>query len=467
MSRRVSLSRSRRSDPAPAANPALTRLEGVARAEAPAGRTPEGPSGQPLAASARAFFEPRLGRDLAHVRIHSGPPAERAAGALGARAFTVGSDIYFGRGEYQPGSASGRRLLAHEIAHVFQDGAARALRRKEPSPGGSPGGFFANIGRGIASIFGAEPGYSPEELNAYLDGLKKRDSIEDDYDSDNKAVAVVAKKLHQNESLRTNILLVDELLTGAAMDDDEQAVLAIVRYLSREDRNALATAIGYERLYDKFDGEELDKLYVLLPALDSFHPRRSEDDYATHSRVDYIEHWEHENGVEMTPEERKVLARGCIGITAVEIGLKAVEMPDLTNCYDSFARAWAAREKMDAYLQANQPDRKTVLFSKRFYSEKPRPKDEATGKVDMQGYDYQPKPEAGMTNYDYGLFDDATGKWWHANSCDTLERPETCGRNEYGRPRKMEVYESSLKHYSRELPDFNGQIFCLTVGRKR
>jgi hypothetical protein len=68
--------------------------------------------------------------DLAPVRIHTGPTATAAARAVGARAFTVGNHVVFG-GEYRPSSADGRRLLAHELAHVAQQSKDGTLYRKE------------------------------------------------------------------------------------------------------------------------------------------------------------------------------------------------------------------------------------------------------------------------------------------------------------------------------------------------
>ncbi|MEA3012193.1 MAG: hypothetical protein QOD42_738 [Sphingomonadales bacterium] len=76
--------------------------------------------GAPLAAGTRAFFEPRFGRDLGHVRVHDDAGAGRLARGIHAHAFTSGADIYFGEGRYDPGSAGGRHLLAHEITHTFQ-----------------------------------------------------------------------------------------------------------------------------------------------------------------------------------------------------------------------------------------------------------------------------------------------------------------------------------------------------------
>ena len=76
--------------------------------------------GQPLPKSERAFFEPRFGTDFSQVRIHADSQAAETASAVNARAFTLGQDIVFGTGQYQPSATEGRRLLAHELTHVMQ-----------------------------------------------------------------------------------------------------------------------------------------------------------------------------------------------------------------------------------------------------------------------------------------------------------------------------------------------------------
>jgi len=78
-----------------------------------------GSQGSPLSARTRGFFEPRFGEDFSDVRVHMGPSAAAAADALQARAFTLGRDIVFNRGQASD-DAEGTRLLAHELAHVVQ-----------------------------------------------------------------------------------------------------------------------------------------------------------------------------------------------------------------------------------------------------------------------------------------------------------------------------------------------------------
>jgi hypothetical protein len=76
--------------------------------------------GQPIGTEARAVMEPHFGFDFSQVRIFpDGHPAQ-SAHMLGAEAYTVGSNIVFGSGRYEPGTPGGQRLLAHELAHVVQ-----------------------------------------------------------------------------------------------------------------------------------------------------------------------------------------------------------------------------------------------------------------------------------------------------------------------------------------------------------
>ena len=77
-------------------------------------------SGHPLPPAARAALEPRFGHDLGRVRLHADGRAAASAAALGAAAYTVGSDIVFGAGAASLDTTAGRRLLAHELVHVVQ-----------------------------------------------------------------------------------------------------------------------------------------------------------------------------------------------------------------------------------------------------------------------------------------------------------------------------------------------------------
>lgn len=78
--------------------------------------------GQPLDPTTRAFMEPRFGHDFSAVRVHADLQAAESARAVNALAYTVGRDVTFGPGQYAPGTSAGRRLIAHELAHVVQQG---------------------------------------------------------------------------------------------------------------------------------------------------------------------------------------------------------------------------------------------------------------------------------------------------------------------------------------------------------
>jgi hypothetical protein len=78
--------------------------------------------GRPLEPTLRAEMEWRFRHDFSRVRIHADSSANASAAALQARAYTLGPHIAFASGAYDPSSESGRRLVAHELVHVVQQG---------------------------------------------------------------------------------------------------------------------------------------------------------------------------------------------------------------------------------------------------------------------------------------------------------------------------------------------------------
>ncbi|HME38793.1 MAG TPA: DUF4157 domain-containing protein [Steroidobacteraceae bacterium] len=89
--------------------------------------------GQALDSGTRSFFEPRFGLDFSHVRVHTDPMAAQSARAVGARAYAVNNRIVFAAGQYQPSSALGRGLLAHELAHTAMSAGKSVLCRQPDS----------------------------------------------------------------------------------------------------------------------------------------------------------------------------------------------------------------------------------------------------------------------------------------------------------------------------------------------
>jgi len=90
--------------------------------------------GHALDTATRTFMEPRFGHDFSHVRVHTDERAAESAEALKARAYAVGQHVVLGSGQPLPETVSGRRLLAHELAHVVQADAAASNPARLFSP---------------------------------------------------------------------------------------------------------------------------------------------------------------------------------------------------------------------------------------------------------------------------------------------------------------------------------------------
>ncbi|MEK7728899.1 MAG: DUF4157 domain-containing protein, partial [candidate division KSB1 bacterium] len=113
-------------------------------------------NGQPLPASARAFFEPRFGVDFSGVRVHTNGRAAETSRAVNARAFTVGKDVAFGGGQYAPESSEGRKLLAHELTHVVQQQKISPNGAKIQSQKGEARHFANKVSQQISESLGGK-----------------------------------------------------------------------------------------------------------------------------------------------------------------------------------------------------------------------------------------------------------------------------------------------------------------------
>lgn len=123
-------------------------------------RVVKGP-GAPLPDPVRADMEAGFGRSFSQVRVHDGPRAAQSAAEIGAHAYTVGNHIAFNRGQYQPGTDSGRFLLAHELAHTVQQSGAPAPSQTRVSQPGDRHEAQANRAAGAALSGAAMPVLSP------------------------------------------------------------------------------------------------------------------------------------------------------------------------------------------------------------------------------------------------------------------------------------------------------------------
>jgi hypothetical protein len=220
-----------------------------------------GGTGRALDASTRRSMESRFGVDFADVRIHDGAAASRAATGLQASAFTVGTDIVFGTGGFDPRSPHGQHLLAHELAHVVQQratGPSGPIHRR-------------GIGETIGILLGISEGtFSNAELRAYLDQITAKGRIDGSYDADNKARAIV--RLWKAGTAGWDLLgaqkalLIDEMLDGPTLDDDEAAILDLLRGSDAGDLRAIFAdpAARMKDLDSDFHGAEHDQLTAFV-----------------------------------------------------------------------------------------------------------------------------------------------------------------------------------------------------------
>lgn len=136
-------------------------------------------AGASLDRGTRQFFEQGFGRDLSHVRVHDDAQAARAARELGAHAFATDRDIFFASGRYEPSSASGKALLAHELAHTVQQAPGPSVESPRPT---APGAARASASRTPGRISRAPRSVaraavaSPTPQTRAPDGDKTRDT---------------------------------------------------------------------------------------------------------------------------------------------------------------------------------------------------------------------------------------------------------------------------------------------------
>lgn len=207
--------------------------------------------GAPLEPATRQFMESRFGHDFGSVRIHADAQAAASAQSVGARAYTVGEDLVFNRGQYEPATPAGRHLLAHELAHVVQQGGGNGLMQRELLSAKDLDDFETDD-------------FPVKTLETYL-ATHGPGKIEDDNDSDDKARRIV--RLWKNKqapftqlSAQHKILLIQEMQSGYTGNDDERGILALLLDAPPADLTAIFAAINPNELDSDFHGDEEDTL---------------------------------------------------------------------------------------------------------------------------------------------------------------------------------------------------------------
>jgi hypothetical protein len=381
--------------------------------------------GQPLDNAIRDDMERQLGTDLSSVRIHTSASAVASAQAMRAEAYTVGDEIVFGAGSYSPGTEEGRRTLTHELTHVLQQRGGAVTGRSLPG--------------GIA--------------------------LSDSTDSYEREAAATAARTQRPAGPDSGLALTSAT-TGAGVGvprvlNTPRTARAAGR---RQTRLSLRRAANAATPTVQRIGERLDKA---LPAGAPV-PAFGEDagSQRRYSVEQFIALWEQEQGRPLTAAERATLARGCIGITALNVDGRGNPPLDLT--YSSFRQAQAVANTMNAAIGAIRPKlppgltqpppgTRAIVFAMLFWSNQAADpaaraaadphafKPDRSGRVDMSSYQYLARP--GYVNFDYGFWDDATQSFWHAN---------------HSQP-GMEVYQSTRAKFEAGYADFDRIVYGVAV----
>ena len=263
-------------------------------------------SGEPLEHATRAAMESRFDTDFSTVRVHTGDSAATSARAVNALAYTVGRDVVLGDAP-SPRTTPGMRVLAHELAHVVQQRHAASPPSGEIALGERGDAFERDARAGVPreraathslqrweawDRFWGGGTFLPPELRGYLTYLDIANETEGNYDSDNKARAVVQRWISGEPGFqatdinaRQKALLVQEMIEGFTGDDDESAILALLTGSSDGD---VATILGrnpVDVLRDNLHGEERDQLETFLRLYEQRTGRRTPTDLMAGTRV--------------------------------------------------------------------------------------------------------------------------------------------------------------------------------------
>jgi hypothetical protein len=149
--------------------------------------------GSPLDTQTKGFMEGRLGADFGDVRVHTGAKADESARSINAQAYTVGTDVVFQSGKYEPDTDSGRHVLAHELTHVVQQKAGPVAGT--PSPGGimisDPSDAFEQAAERSAERVTAEPaGPSAATVTGAASVQRQEDELEPEETTKAQTMAV-------------------------------------------------------------------------------------------------------------------------------------------------------------------------------------------------------------------------------------------------------------------------------------
>lgn len=225
-------------------------------------------SGSHLPGGLQSRMEGAFGADFSNVRIHANADADNLNSSLGARAFTVGQDMYFGRGEYQPNSASGQHLLAHELTHVVQqNGSLQSSPQAAASThaGQVPTGGVVQTARGttVANALGGRGEQAKENVFGA--------------DSDRTSIATSTNQLN-NDQAKSYVALDISITAADVGEKDETFALKGRKYVPKD-----AKGPGAGRAVILFSGSGGSNEDQLEPVAD-FYCRQGSEAFAVNYR---------------------------------------------------------------------------------------------------------------------------------------------------------------------------------------
>jgi hypothetical protein len=309
-------------------------------------------SGQPLDVATRSFFEPRFRHDFSLVRVHTDTKAAESARAVNALAYTLGRDVVFGTGQYDPVTATGKRLLAHELTHVIQQestGASSPQRKegdKNTPKAATPGPCGGNS---LASSIG------PSEKR--LNGKAMEPTLDaDDFGNTSKLgadfkfgackigtawrfqldalVIPIASKV-QAATFRTNV--------GAASDSvvTKESYLDIVRDLSPTKTATFSVSCGGKSFEDKVTAYSKRKTYwnhQFVIDHEAFHRKDWTDMYRTELVKAESDVWAHSLPASEAADTATAIAKADVDLTKY-----------MTDAYQRLCVAFAPKKESRAY----------------------------------------------------------------------------------------------------------------------
>lgn len=215
--------------------------------------------GVPLPDTTRRYFEPRFRAELGDVRVHTGEAATRATAAVSAKAFTLGNSIAFAPGQFDPAGSSGRRLLAHELAHVMQQaGPASGKANSDLMMTREPIAPFIQRQEEASDRSGNNANVAAEQIYDALDGWNDEaaavEPLRGNSEAENQGIGRAFQEKYQTDLRQylNNQLLGDWLVKAHAILKDGH-------------EHGMQTAVGLALIPMGTRDEELNRVIYHLP----------------------------------------------------------------------------------------------------------------------------------------------------------------------------------------------------------